>query len=84
MKREGVSRSLGDFYDKLKGHKILNLRIEENFYFNYGKGLEANAIEEVQDFWNYLKFRNLQVNYEYTLSENFNTSLLKITRKCYV
>lgn len=47
MKREGVSRSLGDFYDKLKGHKILNLRIEENFYFNYGKGLEANATEEV-------------------------------------
>lgn len=28
MKREGVSRSLGDFYDELKGHKMLNLRIE--------------------------------------------------------
>lgn len=29
MKREGVSKSFGDFYDKLKGHKMLKLRIEE-------------------------------------------------------
>lgn len=29
MKREGVSRSLVDFYDNLKGHKVLNSRIEE-------------------------------------------------------